>query len=78
VTAYVSGRLMDDLRLDAAAMVTCALNGDAEGLAALGDANADPGRSAALVGTLVALVTSVLRALPEDQREGVLAAWRRP
>jgi len=78
MTAYISGRLMDDLRLDACGLVTCALNGDAEGLAALGDANADPGRSAALIGTLVALTASLLRALPEDAREGVLEAWRRP
>jgi hypothetical protein len=65
-----------DLRLDAAAMVACAVEGDAEGLLVVGEEN--QGRLAPLVGTLVALAASVLKALPPEQAQSVLESWRRP
>ena len=75
MTTPLCGAYYDDLRLDAAGMVYAAITGDAEGVAVIGEANAH--RAPALCGTLVALVASVLRALPAEQRDGVLAAWRR-
>jgi hypothetical protein len=65
-----------DLHLDAAAMVACALASDAEGLLVVGEEN--QARLAPLVGTLVALCASVLKALPPEQAEQVLESWRRP
>ena len=70
----LTGAYFDDIRLDAVALITAALAGDAEGLVVVGQENAD--RAPALVGTLVALCAGLLRALPEASREGVLSAWR--
>jgi hypothetical protein len=74
VSTYVTGPMLDDVRLAAVGMVSAALQGDGEWLVFLGEQNAH--RLPALTGTLTALAASVLRALDEDQREGVLSAWR--